>query len=168
MNNNQKTFNLSNTRRTKRGTFTLRLTSMIDMFTILLVFLLKSYSAEGQIVTVSDDLRLPESTSQMPPRVSSVIAITQDWILVDGRPVEKIQEVMAKKDLVIPSLNDELLKLRAITEGIGEISAQMKGFQGNIAIQGDRDITFDLLKRVMLTCGQVGYNNLLLTVVQKE
>ena len=60
------------------------------------------------------------------------------------------------------------LQLRAITEGIGGISDQMKGFQGQIAIQGDKEITFDLLKRIMLTCGQVGYNNMLLTVMQKS
>jgi len=167
--NNQKSLNILNGHhRIKKGTFTLRLTSMIDMFTILLVFLLKSYSSGGQIVTVTEDLRLPESTSQTPPQVSSVISITRDWLLVDGRPVEKLEKVLSNNDLVIGSLNDELLKLRAITEGIGEIGSQMKGFRGNIAIQGDRDITFDLLKRVMLTCGQVGYNNLLLTVVQKE
>ena len=60
-------------KRTKRGVFTLKLTSMIDMFTILLVFLLKSYSAEGQIVTLSKDLVLPESTSEMEPSSSVLI-----------------------------------------------------------------------------------------------
>ena len=154
--------------RTKRSTFALKLTSLIDMMTILLFFLLKSYSAEGQIVTMSQDLHLPESTSDTRPRVTSVVAITAEWILLDGRPVERVDNVLNTELLIISGLQNELTRLRAISQGIGEMSSQMSGFQGNIAIQGDREITFDLLKRIMLTCGQVGYNNMLLTVSQRE
>lgn len=156
------------TKRLGRGTFGLRLTSMIDMFTILLVFLLKSYSAEGQIMTITQDLRLPESTSHKPPATMSVIAITQEWLLVDGRPIRKIDAILSDSDLIIPSLEQELLKLRKMSEGIGELSSNMQGFRGSIAIQGDRDITFDLLKRIMLTSGRVGYNNMHLAVLQTE
>lgn len=159
---------VSKHRRLKHGNTALRLTSMIDMFTILLVFLLKSYSTEGQIITVSQDLRLPESTAQTMPRVASVIAITSEWILVDGRPVEKVSTVLSSSDLLILKLRDELLRLRAITEGLGALSTQMRGFLGNMTIQADREVTFDLLKRIMLTCGNVGYNNMMLAVNQKE
>ena len=77
---------------------------------------------------------------------------------------ETLLEVIAAK----MKLTEAIVKLREITRGIGQMSEQMGGFQGNIAIQGDREITFDLLKKIMLTCGQVGYNNMLLTVTQKE
>ncbi|MBN1465123.1 biopolymer transporter ExbD [candidate division KSB1 bacterium] len=153
--------------RIRRGTFELRLTSMIDMFTILLVFLLKSYSADGQIMTVANDLRLPESISEKQPTVMSVVAVTQEWIVVDGRPIARIDEI-SSSDILIQPLLRELQRLRSISEGIGELSSQMQGFRGNIAIQGDKEITFDLLKRIMLTCGQVGYNNMNLAVVEKE
>ncbi len=156
------------TKRTKRGACSLKLTSMIDMFTILLVFLLKSYSAEGQIMTITKDLKLPESTSQMQPKVTSIIAITQEWILVDGRPIDKIENIMASENILIKSLETELKKIRSISEEIGELSDDMKGFKGNITIQGNRDITFDLLKKIMLTCGSTGYNNMLLAVTQIE
>ncbi len=164
---NKKSFVIQRSRRRKRGTFKLRLTSMIDMFTILLVFLLKSYSAEGQIVTITKDLRLPESTSQQPPQTTSVISVTLEWILLDGRPVVKIEDTMSNDAVVIPDLQEELNRLKSITEGIGSISLQMRGFRGNIAIQADQDITFDLIKRIMVTCGQVGYNDLLLTVLKE-
>ena len=62
----------------------LNLTSMIDMFTILVVFLLKSYSAEGQIVTVSDALTLPESRSDQRIELNLEIIVTNDAIIVDG------------------------------------------------------------------------------------
>lgn len=141
---------------------------MIDMMTILLVFLLKSYSSEGQIMTITQDLRLPVSTVQTPPRLTSVVSITSQWVLLDGRPVDQISRILQQESLLIPRLQKELVNLRKMSEAIGTISTDMSGFQGNIAIQADRDITFDLLKRIMLTCGQVGYNNMLLTVLQKE
>ena len=156
------------TKRTMRGTVSLKLTSMIDMFTILLVFLLKSYSAEGQIMSVTKDLKLPESTSEKQPKVTSIIAITHEWILVDGRPIERLENVMQQENLIIDPLREELSKLRSISEGISSISDQNLGFTGNITIQGDKNITFDLLKRIMLTCGSVGYNDMLLAVNQLE
>ncbi len=155
-------------RRARKGAFKLRLTSMIDMFTILLVFLLKSYSAEGQIVTITEDLRLPESTAQTPPRVTSVISITAEWILVDGRPITRVDPIQQSDNLLIAPLRTELVRLRSMSEGIGSLSDQMTGFRGNIAIQADKEMTFDLIKKIMLTCGKVGYNDMLLTVLQTE
>ena len=141
---------------------------MIDMFTILLVFLLKSYSAEGQIVTITQDLRLPESTSSKAPIVTSVVAVTYEWILIDGRPVVRIADVLEQEEMVVPALEQELSRLRSISESIASLSDQMSGFQGKIAIHADQEITFDLIKRIMITCGQVGYNDMLLTVLSKE
>ncbi len=161
--------NLSkSTKHRGRGTASLKLTSMIDMFTILLVFLLNQYSAEGQIMTLTKDLNLPASTSQLQPRVTSIISITQEWILVDGRPVERIENIVTDEKLIIAPLYSELTKIKSITQGINTITDQMGGFKGNITIQGNYDITFDLLKRVMLTCGTTGYNNMLLAVAQIE
>ena len=168
LDNQSTTLNLRAGKKAKRGTFALRLTSMIDMFTILLVFLLKSYSADGQIMTVAQDLRLPESTSTTKPPIVSVVAITREWILVDGRPIQRLDEITTGETLLIPTLQSELVRLRQISEGIGQLSQQMQGFRGNIAIQGDQDVTFDLLKRIMLTCGRVGYNDMNLAVVEKE
>ncbi|MBN1155621.1 biopolymer transporter ExbD [candidate division KSB1 bacterium] len=145
----------------------LKLTSMIDMFTILLVFLLKSFSAEGQIVTVSSDLQLPESTATRAPVPSSTIAITNDWLLVDGKQVASMAEVNSARHLLIPNLANELRQLRTVSETVGNMSADM-GFTGKISIQGDREIPYIILKKVMYTCGQIGYNDILLTVMQME
>jgi biopolymer transport protein TolR len=166
---NQNSVNLlKNVRRRRDSTVALQLTSMIDMFTILLVFLLKSFSAEGQMMSVTRDLRLPESTSQQAPRVLSVIAVTQEWIMVDGRSVARLDVITADSPLLIAPLRDELTRLRAVSESIGALSTDLQGFRGSIAIQGDRDIPFEVLKRIMLTAGQVGYNNMHLAVLEKE
>ncbi|RPI03302.1 MAG: biopolymer transporter ExbD [Calditrichaeota bacterium] len=155
-------------RRNRRGMAVLQLTSMIDMFTILLVFLLKSFSAEGQIMTITRDLRLPESTSRDVPRSMSVISVTSEWILVDGRSVVNLSAITTDSPLMINGLKEELERLRLLSEQIGNLSTNLQGFRGSIAIQGDRDIPFDILKRIMFTCGQVGYNNINLAVLEKE
>jgi biopolymer transport protein TolR len=151
----------------RRGTFSLRLTPMIDMFTILLVFLLKSFSAEGQIMTIAPDLRLPESTAKMSPKTTSVVAVTQEWVLLDGRPVARVEDVLSSSTIIVPNLLKELQDLRALTEGISQLAPGM-AFKGNITIQGDKGIAFELLKRVMVTCGRMGYNDMFLAVMELE
>ncbi len=149
------------------GSFTLRLTSMIDMFTILLVFLLQSFSAEGEIMSVSKDLHLPESSAQKPPRATPILVVTNEWLILDGRPVEKIAALKGRDDIVIHKLKRQLEEARAFSENLGALGANM-GFKGEITIQGDRAIPFGILKKIMYTCGQVGYNNMLLAVNQEE
>ncbi|MBN2011577.1 biopolymer transporter ExbD [candidate division KSB1 bacterium] len=145
----------------------LKLTSMIDMFTILLVFLLKSFSASGDIMTVSPDLKLPDSTAKKDPIAASVIAVTEEWILLDGKRVATLEEVYADPSLRIPNLAAALRDLRAVSEGVGELSTDM-GFTGKISIQGDKEIPYKVLRKVMATCGQVGYNDMMLAVNKIE
>jgi biopolymer transport protein ExbD len=147
----------------RRADVSLRLTSMIDMFTILLVFLLKNFSAEGQIISVSPDLKLPVSTAQKPPEVASVIAITQNLVLLDGKPVVEARNLMIGEQLIIPELYSELKKIRRLNEKVGEISSSI-AFTGKISIQADRELPYIVIKKVMFTCGQVGFNDMLLAV----
>ncbi len=147
--------------------FTLRLTAMIDMFTILLVFLLKSFSVEGEIMSVAKDLRLPESTAQTPPKAAPILVVTNEWIILDGTPVEKVETVLTQRDNIINSLKARLQQIRAFSESLAQLNANMR-FKGNIAIQGDKEIPFGLLKKIMFTCGQVGFNDMLLVVNQAE
>ncbi len=152
----------------KRNThFALKLTSMIDMFTILLVFLLKNFSAEGQIMSVAPDLRLPESTAQKPPETASIIAVTNDFVLLDGKRIARINEVVASDKLLIPELMSELQKKRKLSEKIGEIHSQM-AFTGKISIQGDRELPYLVIKKIMFTCGQVGFNEMMLAVSKPD
>lgn len=145
----------------------LSLTSLLDMFTILLVFLLKSFSADGQMVTNTDDLTLPESTSQKDPRSAPIIAVTKEWVMFDDKPLVKVAELAADSELLIPPLQASLQQSRSFSEQLGTIDARI-GFNGTVDIMGDRDASFAVIKRVMFTCGQVGFNNMQLAVYQKE
>src|SRR3989337_4484657 len=70
-------------RRSRLTVATLTLTSMMDMFTIILLFLLKSYSAEGDILTADPKLKLPVATSKVPSKMKLIIQITNEEIMVD-------------------------------------------------------------------------------------
>lgn len=145
----------------------LKLTSMIDMFTILLVFLLKNYSAEGQIMSVAPDLRLPESTAQKGPKVTSIIAVSQQWILLDGKKIVPVAQVLNDNTLMIPELLNELTRLRGMSERMGKLNTNM-GFTGNISLQGDKELPYQIIKKVMFTCGQIGYNDIILNVTRPD
>ncbi len=163
----EKLFTIKPRRNKSISSFTLRLTSMIDMFTILLVFLLQSFSAEGEIISVAKDLRLPESTAQKPPKASPILVVTNEWLILDGRPVEKVADILVQKQNLILPLQAHLADIRLFASGLGELDTRM-GFKGEITIQGDREIPFALLKKIMFTCGQEGFNNMLLAVNQTE
>ena len=145
-----------------------QLTSLIDVMTILLIYLLKSFSSEGEIVTMSKDLTLPESTAKQNPKLTVVVTVNNNYILVENRDfLTSVDKALATDDLVIPELNDWLENRRAITSKIEQHSTQTK-FTGDITIQADKHIRFRLLKKIMYTCGQQGYNNFSLAVLKME
>jgi len=143
-----------------------QLTSLVDVMTILLIYLLQSFSAEGDIVTVSKDLMLPESSAKRTPELTVVLTVTRMHIMAEDTRVADVNEVLGSDDMVIPGLYQWLGNRRAMTERIGEYSTKTR-FEGNISIQGDKRIRFRLLKKIMYTCGQQGYNNFLLMVQKK-
>lgn len=166
-NEDEGTFVVKPRKRKSYSSFTLRLTSMIDMFTILLVFLLQSFSSEGEIVSVSKDLRLPKSTAQTPPKSSPILVVTNEWIVLDGKPVEKLSAIVGLDRVTINTLKKQLSEMRTFSENLGKLNPNM-GFKGIITIQGDKEIPFEILKKIMFTCGQVGFNNMMLAVLQEE
>ncbi|MCG3153509.1 MAG: hypothetical protein DKINENOH_00098 [bacterium] len=150
-------------RRSQGVDLSLRLTSMMDMFTILLVFLLKSFSAEGQFVTVSPELTLAKSTSTIKPKVAPIVAVTKEWVMLDDKPLVKIDEIDLGAGLQIPALQQSLRFSRSVAEGLGAKEERF-GFHGKVVIMSDRDTPFAIIKRVMATCGATGYNNMELLV----
>lgn len=146
----------------------LQLTSMIDVFTILLVFLLKSYATEGQLVHMAESVRLPVSSAQEAIHPAVVVAFNGRTLYVDGAPVvEDLGPYDASPDLLIGPLYDAL---HDRAERTREIAAANPGvvFTGEVVLQGDREIPFRLLKKVIYTAGQAEYVNQSLAVVQEQ
>ena len=143
-----------------------QLTSLVDVMTILLIYLLQSFSSEGEIMTVSKELDLPVSSAQKNPELKVTLKVNNSYIMAENDLVANVDEVMASEELIIPGLYEWLRVRREATEKIGQYSSITK-FKGDITIQGDRKIKFRLLKKIMYTCGQQMYNNFSLAVRKK-
>ncbi len=144
----------------------LNLTSMMDMFTIILVFLLKSYSTENLLIHPSDYLTLPSSTVQNPPEVALDVVVSKEWIMVNNEPVERIEKVNTQPSLVIEPLRAALQRYSIEAKKMEETYGVK--FSGKVTIQGDRDLPFSALSKVMATCGQSEFPNMRLVVYQKQ
>ncbi len=148
------------------GEARLQLTSMMDMFVIILVFLLKTYSTHGQLINPSQDLTLPSSQVRHPPELGLDVTVSSDWILVNGKPVEQTLTVEEQQDYLIPRLQDELLRYEREASKMEETYGAK--FSGKATIQGDRNLPYQLLIKVMYTCGQSGYPNMRLVVYRQD
>ena len=138
------------------------------MFTIILLFLLVNYSAQGEITSADPKkLILPVSTSQKPPNLRLIIQATSDDIIVDGAKVTEIKDVLKEEDYLIKPILDALNINTEKVEFIAKNNSSVK-FTGEVLIQGDRNIPFQLLEKIMYTCGQAGYSNISLSVISSE
>lgn len=152
----------------KPSLFVLNITSMLDMFTILIIFLLKSYSAEGIILTIPADLYLPSSTTQSLPEPGLVIEVSKNSLVVDGTvlPVD-LDQIERSDSLLIPELLDTLSAKVRWYEQITAVNPEVD-FTGQMVLEGDREIPFRLLKKILYTSGQAGFINQSLAVFQRE
>jgi len=150
----------------------LMLTSMMDMFTIILVFLLKSYSSEGSILTNADNLVLPNSISHKKPQeVNLQVAVSSDMVLVDNMavvPTEDVKKIpLDEPDPEIAKLKENLERHYAQEEEMVKLGA-LNRVEGKVIVQVDKNIPFDILFKIMNTCGKVGYNNMNFAVMERE
>ena len=156
----------------KKMSYHLNITSMMDMFTIILVFLLKSYSAEGSILTNADNLILPNSISKKKPtEVNLQLAVSTDMILVDNQPVVPTSDArripQEDPDPTIVKLLEKLESCYAQEEEMVKMGA-LNQVSGKVVIQVDKNIEFDVLFKIMNTCGKVGYNHMNFAVMERE
>ncbi|HEX9757632.1 MAG TPA: biopolymer transporter ExbD [Nitrospiria bacterium] len=139
----------------------LNLTAMVDVFTVLLIFLLKSYAAEGGLLASNPDLHLPQSTSSIKPDSTLTLVITPDLIFVQDQRVVTTREVLQSSDLFIPQVG------KALEENSKRLGVE-RNHGGKITILGDRRIPFRLLKSILFTANETGFSDLSLAVLHEE
>lgn len=144
-----------------------QMTSLVDVLTVLVFFLLKNFSTEGEIMTPSKGLELPVSSARARPENALTIAISQRHIMVEGAPVALVSEETAREGLEIPALSRFLEDKRKQTEEIAQYDGSVE-FSGKLTIQGDRQIPYWLLQKVLATCGESGYSSFSLAVMKKD
>ena len=148
----------------------LNITAMMDIMTIILVFLIKSYATSAVTMTSSEDLKPPISTTRLTPKDTIAITITPKHVLVGDKSKVALENGQLKPGdlsgrLVVPldqALKKEVEKLKTIEERGGTV------FSHELTVIGDKRIQFDLLMSVLYTAGQNELENYRFIVIQKE
>ena len=150
--------------RAKKNTGALNLVSLMDIFTILVFFLLVN-SSDVEVLPNAKDVQLPESIAEEKAKESVVILIGDQDILVQGAVVARVAEVMALRGNEIPALKQALLaqNSRSLRRPAEDDVANRE-----VTIMGDKDIPYRLLKKVMATCSASDYGRISLAVLQKS
>lgn len=150
----------------KSGYAELNLTSMVDMLTILVVFLLMTFSASGELLTVSKNIVMPEAQNFRNLERAAIIAVSNEIVTLDGRPVADAQELNRADtvDWKITDLHDQLVTLKNNYKLLHE----GQDFPGTVIVQADKKIDFKILKKVLYTCGVAGYKNVNFAVNEKS
>jgi biopolymer transport protein ExbD len=148
--------------RNKTGVPKINLTSLMDVFTILVFFLLVN-SGQSEILDAPKQVQLPESVVESKPRETVVIYISPDEVLVQGEPVIRLADVLATQGAIAP-VSDRLAALKQTIIGR---STQTVAASQEVTLLADKSIPFDVIRRVLSTCTGEGYTNISLAVVQK-
>lgn len=148
----------------------LNITAMMDMMTILLVFLLKSFGSNSANITLNDELQLPQSTSSLKMDELIALTITTKQILVGDKAVVDLEMVpgpdgtpqavipasaldnAGKGMLVVPvdaRLKEEIEKLRKIEQFNPSYQ-----FKSQLSIIADGNTPYDVLTKVLYTAGK--------------
>ncbi len=133
----------------------LLLTPLIDMFVILVVFLIMNFSATGELVTFSKDITLPKAKSVSQLERAPIIQISAQTIAIEGFKVGESEQILQDEDLRVPQLTDKLQEMRKVVEMVHP----GQPFKGQIIINADRDIDFRLVRKVMMAAAEAGYAN---------
>jgi len=152
------------TERRARNKFSvdLNLVSLIDIFTILIFFLLANAS-EVEVLPSTKAVRLPESTAEKTPKETLVVLVSNEDIVVQGRKVSSVSEAMkADSDLIAP-LKAEL----DYHAGRQLIRREKEARNKAITIMGDKEISYRLLRKIMVTCARANYSDISFAVIQK-
>lgn len=147
-----------------RGVYAeLNLTSMVDMLTILVVFLLQTFSASGELMAVQRDIRLPQAQHHREMERAPIIAVSREVVTLNGEPKASTEELRGDRsaDLRITGLHDDLVTLR----NNYRLLHPEEPWRGDVIVQADQSLDFRALKRVLHTCTSAGYANVNLAVV---
>jgi len=141
----------------------MNLVSLIDVFTILIFFLLSSAGVE-QAMPNTKAVKLPQSTAEKAPKETLVVVVSAEEIVVEGRTVAMVKDVLAMADDAIPPLQAEL-QLLAQRQAV---RSENRDAEKAITIMADKDIPYRLLRKVMVTGAKAGFSDVSFAVRRKN
>ncbi len=147
-----------------KGVVGINLVSLMDIFTILVFFLLVN-SSDGEVLPTHKSVTLPESVSEEPPRQTVVIMVNPDNVLLHGEVLVTVKELMNEQGgyskVIKAALVNEMARAQEKHRGTEPVKMEA-------TIMGDKEIPYHLLKKVMATATQAGYHRISLAVLQKS
>lgn len=154
--------------------FKIQITSMVDMFIILLVFLLKSFSTSPVNITPSENLRLPQSIVSTDPVEVLKLVVSKTAVFVEDEKVADIEANEFRKEQLdandsefIRPLYEQLDKKAQIAKDIAKVNDTVE-FDGKVLVQVDRDLPYSVLKKIMYTSMLAGYSDVKFAVISKH
>ena len=142
---------------------TMNLTSLMDVFTILVFFLLVN-SATTEVLETPNRISLPDSVAEEKPRETVVIFISPDEVTVQGDSVALVADIVAMGGQDIEPIGEKLAELSANIIGV---STRVVAESQEVTILADKSVPFHVVKKVMSTCTSQGYSHISLAVMQK-
>jgi len=149
--------------RNKRKVSGLNLTPLMDVFTILVFFLL-FHSSGGDILETPKHIKLPDSVVETKPRETVVIMVSPEVVLVQGEAVINTLELFDDRIGMVDEVTERLEQLE---KNIIGISTKTVAESKEITLLADKTIPFKVLKKIMSTCTASGYGRISLAVIQK-
>lgn len=149
--------------RSKKRVAGLSLVSLMDVFTILVFFLLTN-SASNEVLSNPKEIALPDSVVESKPRETIVIFVSSEVILLQGEPIMQTSDALSSKKEIIPFLREKLLEQKQKAIGVNAKTA-LEGKE--VTLLADKKIPFKLLKRIMSTSTSAGFGKISLAVIQK-
>ena len=149
--------------RSRKKTPGLNLTSLMDVFTILVFFLLAN-SSSSEVLATPKLIELPTSVVEAKPRETVVIMVSPETVLVQGEVVIRTPELLTSTNASIPAITERLSQLERNIIGI---STKEIVESKEITVLADKTIPFRVLKKIMLTCTASGYGKISLAVIRK-
>jgi biopolymer transport protein ExbD len=137
----------------------LNVVPMVDMMTMLVIFLLQQFSSTGEVLYMQKDIKLPNAQHGQMIEIAPVVAISAEQIVVTGVKVADIPDLDRDSGyLNIPALEERLRDEKKRWEFIHKADPDSK-WDGIVNIQADKAVPFRIVKRVMYSCGVAGYYN---------
>jgi biopolymer transport protein ExbD len=141
----------------------MNLTSLMDVFTILVFFLLVN-SASSEVLDTPKQITLPDSIVESKPRETVVVFVGTEYVMVQGEAVARVEDILAMEGQDIEPVARRLAELGESVIGVRtHVVAQSQ----EITILADKSVPFSVVKKVMSTCTSQGYGRISLAVMQK-
>lgn len=134
-------------RKAKKKEFTLNLAPMVDMFSILVIYLIMNFSSTGEVFFISKDIKIPQASKGQPMQSFPLISVVREKVMFDAENKEGGEALYVEdlKDGQLPSLRKMLQEIRNIEKQIGGDT----NFRGQINLQADEKTPIEDVKKVM-------------------